>query len=167
MRRGDDDRPERERESSGKGAVASELVDAALAEAEEAAGRIRRESEERARRYFEESRKRADEFAGDRMREVSELTDSLVERARQLVRESDQLIAALAEAGRQVTASGRASRQPAAPARDPGDGGVSEGARLLATQMAVAGSGREQIERRLQDEFGIRDPSPILDQIGV
>jgi vacuolar-type H+-ATPase subunit H len=41
----------------------------------------------------------------------------------------------------------------------------SEGARLLATQMAVAGSSREEIEGRLQHEFGIRETGPMLDAI--
>jgi hypothetical protein len=41
----------------------------------------------------------------------------------------------------------------------------SDGARLLAAQMAVAGSSREEIETRLRDEFGIQDAAPILDGI--
>jgi hypothetical protein len=38
-------------------------------------------------------------------------------------------------------------------------------ARLLATQMAVSGASREEIETRLRTGFEIRDPSPILDAI--
>lgn len=41
----------------------------------------------------------------------------------------------------------------------------SDGARLLATQMAVAGSSRSEIESRLQNEFGIHDAGPMLDAI--
>ncbi|HEY5053474.1 MAG TPA: hypothetical protein VII45_08710 [Solirubrobacterales bacterium] len=41
----------------------------------------------------------------------------------------------------------------------------SDGARLLATQMAVAGSSRSEIEGRLQNEFGIHDAGPMLDAI--
>lgn len=44
-------------------------------------------------------------------------------------------------------------------------GPPSEGARLLATQMAVAGSDRAEIESRLQHEFGIGETGPILDSI--
>jgi hypothetical protein len=33
--------------------------------------------------------------------------------------------------------------------------------------MAVAGSSREEIAWRLQEEFGIRDSDPILDEIGI
>lgn len=38
-------------------------------------------------------------------------------------------------------------------------------ARLLATQMAVSGASREEIEKRLQTGFGIEDTAPILDAI--
>ncbi len=44
---------------------------------------------------------------------------------------------------------------------------VSEGARLLATQMAVAGSTRDEIAWRLREEFAIHDASAILDEIGI
>jgi hypothetical protein len=47
------------------------------------------------------------------------------------------------------------------------DSGVSEGARLLATQMAVAGSTRDEIAWRLREEFGIHDSTAILDEIGL
>jgi hypothetical protein len=42
----------------------------------------------------------------------------------------------------------------------------AKAARLLATQMAVAGSSREEIETRLREEFGIDDPGGILDAVG-
>lgn len=41
----------------------------------------------------------------------------------------------------------------------------SEGARLLATQMAVAGSSREEITGRLRDDFGIGDAESMVDSI--
>ena len=43
--------------------------------------------------------------------------------------------------------------------------GGSAAARLLATQMAVSGSSREEIEMRLRDGFEIEDTSEILDAI--
>jgi vacuolar-type H+-ATPase subunit H len=46
-----------------------------------------------------------------------------------------------------------------------GDQGTPAGARLLATQMAVSGSSRAEIETRLRSGFEIADPSPILDAI--
>jgi vacuolar-type H+-ATPase subunit H len=43
--------------------------------------------------------------------------------------------------------------------------GASAGARLLATQMAVSGSSRAEIEARLRDGFAIEDTGAILDAI--
>lgn len=54
---------------------------------------------------------------------------------------------------------------PAVPA-PPGERSRSAaGARLLATQLAVAGSSREEIEARLRSGFEIEDTAPILDAI--
>jgi hypothetical protein len=39
------------------------------------------------------------------------------------------------------------------------------GARILATQMAISGSSREEIDRRLRNGFDIEDTSEILDAI--
>ncbi len=39
------------------------------------------------------------------------------------------------------------------------------GIRLLATQMAVAGSSGSEIEDRLRDEFGVVDPVPIINDV--
>lgn len=58
-----------------------------------------------------------------------------------------------------------ASPAPALPERESAESQPSEGARLLATQMAVAGSSREQIESRLQSEFDIRNTGSMLDEI--
>jgi vacuolar-type H+-ATPase subunit H len=50
---------------------------------------------------------------------------------------------------------------------DEGDAeaGTPAGARLLATQMAVAGNTREEIEERLRNGFEIEDTASILDAI--
>ena len=53
--------------------------------------------------------------------------------------------------------------QADAPAAGPRSG--SAGARLLATQMAVSGSSREEIAERLRNGFDIEDTSEILDAI--
>jgi vacuolar-type H+-ATPase subunit H len=45
------------------------------------------------------------------------------------------------------------------------DGGSPAGARLLATQMAVSGSSRAEIESRLRNGFKISDTAAILDAI--
>jgi hypothetical protein len=43
--------------------------------------------------------------------------------------------------------------------------GTSEGVRLIATQMAIAGSSRGEIERRLRIQFGVNDADRALDEI--
>ena len=45
------------------------------------------------------------------------------------------------------------------------DSGNPAGARLLATQMAVSGNSREEIEERLRNDFEIEDTVSILDAI--
>jgi len=49
---------------------------------------------------------------------------------------------------------------PRRPATEP-----SAGARLLATQLAVAGSSRAEIANRLEHEFGVANPDSMLDAI--
>jgi ElaB/YqjD/DUF883 family membrane-anchored ribosome-binding protein len=175
--------------------------------AEQAAAGIREEAEEAARTYLEEYRRRADALASERVQEISQLTDNLVSRARAVAQQSDELIAALDEAGRRVLgtkpaqtsppeppvhtppgpaqtvpfpAEAAASRPepppaPAAPIAPPFPSAssaaesvtVSEGARRLATQMAVAKCSRDEISRRLREEFGIQDSTAILNEIGI
>ena len=53
------------------------------------------------------------------------------------------------------------SRRPAEPESRPRPGARDEaGARLLATQMAVSGASRKEIENRLRNGAGIEDPAP-------
>jgi hypothetical protein len=40
---------------------------------------------------------------------------------------------------------------------------LSDGARLLVTQLAANGSGRDEIEKLLRDEFGVDDTAAMLD----
>jgi hypothetical protein len=60
---------------------------------------------------------------------------------------------------------GRANGSQDSAADGSGAGGTPAGARLLATQMAVSGSSREEIESRLRDGFAISDTRAILDAI--
>jgi vacuolar-type H+-ATPase subunit H len=244
-------------------------VESVLDAAERAAAGIREDAQEWARRYLEDARRKADETAAERVQELSSLTDNLVNRARAVAQQSDELIAALDDAGRRVLNNARPGiveppqqaqppqppppqaqapqaqpqqqappplpprqappppqqpiqqapppplqqappppqpgpppplqqapppiqqapppfQQPPSPfeqgppptqvERPPSDrlgpppqnnSRVSEGARLLATQMAVAGSTRDEIAWRLREEFGIQDATGILDEIGI
>jgi hypothetical protein len=42
---------------------------------------------------------------------------------------------------------------------------ASEGARLVAIEMAVGGASRGEVGERLTQEFGVVDPSVILDDV--
>ncbi len=133
----------------------------------------------------------ADRLVTERLASLTELTDSLAGQAEEIGRQSDRLLTTLAEVRDQVGSGGEGGRlgrpQPAGgPSRGPhlsavapvGEDfseisepprtaahGGSAGARLLATQMAVSGSSREEIESRLRGGFEIEDAGSILDAI--
>jgi hypothetical protein len=54
---------------------------------------------------------------------------------------------------------------PSTPVPSSASGGTSEGVRLIATQMAIAGSSRAEIEHRLRIQFGVVDAGQALDDI--
>lgn len=175
----------------GTGAKTSERIQLIIDAAEQAAAGIIDDAEAQARQYLEESRARADRIAAQRATKMWSFTDDLIERAEAVKRQSDELLRALDEARQGVervlreepgpealgaeqwqpreVAPPPAKPEPAAESkaepRPAADSPPSEGARLLATQMAVAGSNRAEIESRLQNEFGIRDTGPMLDAI--
>jgi hypothetical protein len=171
------DDPNREAAVSAVG----ERIESFLDAAERAAAGIREDAQEWARRYRDESRPKADDAAAQRIQELSSLTDSLVSRAKAVARQSDELIAALDDAGRRILNTTRPGSEtdpapppagavpPSPPAQPASEGttGPSEGAHLLAAQMAVTGSTRDEIARRLREEFGIKDARAILDEIGI
>ncbi len=68
---------------------------------------------------------------------------------------------------RRVTPSTRpfAVKRRAREARNGPEPFDTNGIRLLATQMAVAGSSGSEIEDRLRDEFGVVDPVPIINDV--
>jgi hypothetical protein len=220
---------------------AGERIQVIIEAAEKAAAGIIEDADAQARHYIEASRRRADALADERVRVMSDLTDTLIRQAEMVRRQSDELLAGLDTArgevsgrlGQQLSAGGNAQAEeqatapgdqaatsaqgsrvpylqpvesnrpdlqavqpeaesefgprpqsqpaprktppeaPSAPQRSapaplashPPGATSSDGARLLAAQMAVAGSSREEIEARLRDEFGIQDAGPILDGI--
>ena len=125
-------------------ATAAERLAAIVDAAERAASKVIDEAEEQARRHLEEARARADRLVAERLRQ---LADELDEPQAAVPREPHlRPVETVAEPG-------------------PGVRAGSAGARLLATQMAVSGSSREEIERRLRSGFDIEDTSEILDAI--
>lgn len=119
------------------------IVDAA----ERAAQSVIDDAEEKARRHLEEARAHADGVVAERLRQLADELDP---------RATDEQTPHLrsVEAGGEEDGDGQPARRSS-----------SAGARLLATQMAVSGAGREEIETRLRRGFEIEDTSEILDAI--
>jgi hypothetical protein len=138
------------------------IVDAA----ERAALNVIDGAEKEAQRYLQEAQARADQIVAQQLREAADKLDggrgSDDDRAAPLLRPVDSP----SEPGPEAVSDaegprpGGALRAAEPPARD-----GSAAARLLATQMAVSGSSREEIEQRLRRGFEIEDTSEILDAI--
>ncbi len=165
----------------------AERLAAIVEAAERAAVTVIDDAEAQARRRLEEAWAEADQLVADRLAALSGLTDSLIAEAEAIRVQSERLIFSLQEAERQLGGGTVDADRPPAPARpshlsavEPVDGpaapvpaelrpdageGTPAGARLLATQMAVSGSSREEIEARLRNGFEIEDTASILDAI--
>jgi cell division septum initiation protein DivIVA len=135
----------RERQSSAvvddAAARLAEIVEAA----EKAAARVIDDAEGQARRILDEARERADRVVAERLRELAD--------------ELDPPVAGGDRSRRRLGPVDDVPEPPAMPRPD------SAGARLLATQMAVSGAERAEIEARLRSGFDIEDTSEILDAI--
>jgi hypothetical protein len=164
-----------------------------LESADEAAEKIREEAHNEARQILEEARRRTEGATAKRMERVSELTEQVLGELStvhgQLKNLQGAFDSAIAEMGGELAAEpsevwqtkqngaveseeeatelrSRLGKRPRRKPREQPEG-VSEGARLLALQQLMAGVEPETIEARLKDEFGIEDPKPILDWMGL
>ncbi len=120
------------------------IVDAA----EQAAASVIDDAERQAQQHLDEARERADRIVAERLRELADELDP----AGADERRGGHL--------KPVESAVDADVEPLAPRRS-----GSAGARLLATQMAVSGADRKEIEARLRGGFEIEDTSEILDAI--
>lgn len=166
----------------------AERLAAIVEAAERAAVSVIDDAEAQARRRLAEAETEADRLVADRLAAISELTDSLLAEAEAVRGQSERLVAALEQAKRDLGTGDpdagpvREAPRPnhlsavdpvdAAPPRPTelreapgGEPGSAAGARLLATQMAVSGSSREEIEEKLRNGFEIEDTASILDAI--
>lgn len=163
----------------------AERLAAIVEAAERAAVTVIDDAEAQARRRLEQAQAEADQLIGARLAELAELTDSLVAQAEAIRGQSERLIFSLREAKRRLGVEETDADLPSGSARsshlsavEPVEGataptelrseagdGTPAGARLLATQMAVSGSSREEIEARLRNGFEIEDTASILDAI--
>lgn len=163
-------------------ATTAERLEAIVEAAERAAEKVIDDAEAQARDYLAQARTEAERMTRARAGELTDLVDSLLRQAAALREEAERLQAALEDAQAQIgPAERRRSEDEApveaevltlrAPAVEPEphfgeeSGGRASGARLLATQMAVSGSSREEIEERLRNGFEIEDTRAILDAI--
>jgi hypothetical protein len=124
------------------------IVDAA----ERAAASVIDDAEAQAQRQLEEARGRADRIVAERLRELADELDP--------VGSGERVTSHLKPVESLRPEDAEATEQELTP-RHSG----SAGARLLATQMAVSGASRDEIEQRLRSGFEIDDTSEILDAI--
>jgi hypothetical protein len=165
--------------------MATDRVQLIIDAAERVAAGIRDDAENQARRYVDDARRRAEELTSDRIRLISQTSDSLLEQARAVKAQSEELLSALQAAAAKITAAASDVSPTIEPTNESSPGPTEwppegdspppppeqvEGARangdpwLLATQMAVAGADLAEIEERLR-EVGVEDPRPILDRV--
>lgn len=172
----------------------AERLEAIVEAAERAAEGVIDDAEAQARRYLAQARAEADRASAGQVGELAELIDTLLGQATSLRREAERLQETL-EAARSRIDGGeapvptpepprqapelrteevseaprlRAVSAPEAPAAVPGPDAPRTdpaGARLLATQLAVSGSSREEIAERLRNGFEIENADGILDAI--
>ena len=173
----------------------ADRVTSIIEAAERAASALIDSADAKAKRYLEEAETEADRVVAARLEGLVETTDALVARAEEIRQESEWLLETLRQTGSRVEsgANGAAALSEAAAARGkhlsavpaepepaaddfvPSEAGAEDqppyrsesaaGARLLATQMAVSGSSREEIEARLRSGFEIEETASILDAI--
>lgn len=123
---------------------AAERLAAIVEAAERAAAKVIDDAEQQARQRIEEANARADRIVAERLRAIADELDPVPPgRDQPHLRPVEEAPSPLAPVRRSSAA----------------------GARLLATQMAVSGSSREEIEERLRSGFEIEDTSEILDAI--
>lgn len=165
----------------------SERLESIVEAAERAAESVIDDAETQARKYLAQARAEADQLAGEKIGDLSDLIDVLLAQALSLRQETERLQVTLEVARDRIEAGGEPvgeersrdlEEEPAIPrlravggeeqSPDPepqGRRSDAAGARLLATQMAVSGSSREEIEQRLRNGFQIEDTDAILDAI--
>jgi hypothetical protein len=112
---------------------------------------------------------------------VTNLSDDLVAKARAIASRSDELLQLLEDARKRLLDADRETKararkpaprrrfkpEAAAPKKQPEKETVSEGLRLVTSQMSVAGAGRDEIADRLREEFDVDDPERILKALGL
>jgi hypothetical protein len=123
----------------------AERLAAIVEAAEQAATQVIDDAEEQARRHLAEASARADRIVAERLRSLADELDP------PLHSPNGPHLRSVEPAGEAATPAGERS--------------AAAGARLLATQLAVSGASREEIEERLRSGFDIEDTGALLDAI--
>jgi DNA-directed RNA polymerase specialized sigma24 family protein len=110
------------------------------------------DAEKEARRYLVDAQNRADRIVAERLRETADRLEGQADDG------AEPLL-------RSVEPEPESEEKEEPPSPEEEAAGGSAAARLLATQMAVSGSSRQEIEMRLRNGFEIGDTSEILDAI--
>jgi hypothetical protein len=160
----------------------AQRLEAIVEAAERAAEGVIDDAEAQARRYLAQARAEAERLAAGRAGDLGDLVETLLGQVISLRQEAERLQATLEETRARIEGE-EAPPQPErsepeaprlravdatpAPVPEPPEprSGDAPGARLLATQMAVSGSSREEIAERLRNGFEIEDTDAILDAI--
>jgi vacuolar-type H+-ATPase subunit H len=132
---------------------AAERLAAIVDAAERAALSVIDDAEKEARRYLADAQARADRIVAEGLRETAARLEG------QAGDSAEPLLRAV-----EPEPENEEREEPPGPEEAAGGGGSAD-ARLLATQMAVSGSSRQEIEMRLRNGFEIEDTSEILDAI--
>jgi hypothetical protein len=186
MSRGDrpTDISKRQRSQRDLRADTAERLEAIVEAAERAAEGVIDDAETQARRYLAQARAEAERMAAGGGSDLGDLLEPLLEQAVSLRQEAERLQQTLEAAKQRIEPGGPREPQPSpaprgpeaprlravaaedAPAPEPEQRpSDAPGARLLATQMAVSGSSREEIAERLRNGFEIEDAEASLDAI--
>lgn len=144
----------RDKQSPASAADAAKRLATIVDAAERAAASVIDEAEKQAQHQIEEAREHADRIVAERLRELADELDPSISTSERPGGHLRPVESGDADGEREEDGEPLASRRSG-----------SAGARLLATQMAVSGADRAEIEARLRDGFEIEDTSEILDAI--
>ncbi len=108
-------------------------------------------------------------------RPESHLSDDLIAKARAIASRSDELIELLEDARQRLLESDPEAAGDSKPTASKGtsttkaksENELSDGLRLLTSQMSAAGADRREIAECLRKDFAIEDPEPILKSMGL
>lgn len=159
------------RGSSGQpvAAAASEQVQRIVEAAERTAEQLRSEAGEEAREHVA----RVSAAAGELLERVGALHDELGSVMERLRESASRLAIELRSLERDVAEVGSPAAEPAAVAPEPepepepsgGRAEDEEAARLVALDMALGGTPREETERYLAEHYALPEPDRLLDDV--